>query len=107
MSNDPEWPTAREWLGEPTAPAQDFAVGVVGVPLHVAAVSPGRCDLAPAALRDALRRVSVYDMEEGRDLRAVSVRDVGDLRVASLRPEEAFEPVVAALAALAKRATRR
>jgi formiminoglutamase len=69
-------------------------LAVVGVPLHIASLTPGRCDVAPVALRKALERFSVYDIDHDRDLRAVLAFDFGDLAVATLRPEEAFAPIV-------------
>jgi formiminoglutamase len=64
-------------------------------------LNPGRCDQAPAALRAVLQRMSVYDLENDRDLRALSVRDFGDLPVADLRPEAAFAHIREKLEAIA------
>ncbi|HEX6740762.1 MAG TPA: agmatinase family protein [Sphingomicrobium sp.] len=64
------------------------AVGLVGVPLAAGSVSPGRCDLAPALLRETLRRIGRYDVETGREL-ASAVLDRGDVELADLSIEEA------------------
>jgi formiminoglutamase len=65
--------------------------------LHLGSITPGRCDLAPAALRGALTRYSTYDFEEGLDLRALPAVDLGDLEVEGRSPEDAFGPVAAAV----------
>jgi len=56
-------------------------------------ITPGRCDLAPAAVRAALQRFSTYDIESGGDLERVAATDHGDLAVAGLSPAEAFQTV--------------
>jgi formiminoglutamase len=108
MHSDRLWPTAADWLGAEAASGRSCAVGVIGIPLHIASITPGRCDLAPAAIRSILRRASVYDVEHDRDLRALAIRDFGDLPVAALRPEAALVPIVenvGSVAAAAHQAT--
>ncbi len=90
LHQDSNWPRASAWLAERAPPAK---LSVIGVPLHLGSISPGRCDLAPATIRRALERYSPYDVVHDRDLSALGVADLGDLDVASLRPEQAFEPV--------------
>ena len=52
--------------------AKDVAapVGLVGAPLGLGSVTPGRCDLAPARLRATLGRIGRYDVDSGRELAA-------------------------------------
>ena len=57
--------------------------------------TPGRCDLAPGVLRATLRRIGLYDVETGRELRT-KIADHGDVPVAGLSIEEATPPLVAA-----------
>ncbi len=57
-----------------------LGLAVAGVPLVEGAVTPSRYDLAPAAVRDRLAKLSVFHGERGVLL--PSVRDLGD----SLRP---------------------
>ncbi|MFL6780108.1 MAG: arginase family protein [Sphingomicrobium sp.] len=64
------------------------AVGLVGAPLAAGSVTPGRCDLAPALLRQTLRRIGRYDIETGREL-ATAVEDHGDLVLDGLTIEDA------------------
>jgi len=92
---DPHWPRASEWLrgGGAARPC----LSVLGVPLHLGSITPGRCDLAPAAIRAALERFSTWDFELSRDLRELPVRDLGDLPLAGARPEEALAPVAQAV----------
>ena len=42
--------------------------GCVGAPLAAGSVTPGACDLAPALLRQTLKRIGRYDVETGREL---------------------------------------
>jgi formiminoglutamase len=56
-------------------------------------ITPGRSDLAPAAIRRALERFSPFDVATGRDLAGIAVRDMGDVDLAALGPEAAFEPL--------------
>lgn len=91
LYRDAHWPRAAEWLAGGSEGAA--ALTVIGAPVAKGSITPGRCDLAPAAIRAALARYSTYDVETGRDLRNLPVYDAGDLQVAELTPEEAFLPV--------------
>ncbi len=82
-----EWPSIADLLGEGEA-----EIALLGAPLEAGSVTPGRCDLAPAAVRQACRRISTYDLETGLELTA-RVRDAGDLPVTGLMPAEAFAPI--------------
>jgi formiminoglutamase len=61
-------------------------------------VTPGRCDLAPEALRKALRRFSTYDVERGSEL-FFALRDLGDVPVRGVSPLDGFKPIRDAAAA--------
>lgn len=74
-AEDPNWPRASHWLAGNATPAQ---LAVVGVPLN-SSITPGRCDLAPAAIRKALERYSLYDADSHVDLTTVAVCDRGDI----------------------------
>jgi formiminoglutamase len=76
---------------------------VVGVPIGTAAITPGRCDLAPASIRQALRRISAYDVTNDVDLSATAIVDCGDLPVNTLTPEDADAPIRSALDAIVAR----
>jgi arginase family enzyme len=80
----------------------DAPVGLIGAPLDAGSVTPGRCDLAPALLRDTLRRIGRYDVETGREL-ATRIADHGDVPVAGLSIEEATPSIVAACKASVER----
>jgi formiminoglutamase len=95
LYQDPRWPRASAWLaGE----CLRNKINVLGVPIAKGSITPGRCDLAPAAIRKALERFSTYDFDSDRDLRLLPARDEGDLNVSSLTPELAFAPVAEAVA---------
>jgi arginase family enzyme len=89
------WPNLSELL---SSDARDAAVGLVGAPLAAGSVTPGRCDLAPASLRQTLRRIGRYDVETGRELSTV-ILDHGDAAVDGLSIEDATPIIRDAVAA--------
>jgi formiminoglutamase len=90
--------SARSLLSKPEG--QTTAVSLLGIPSHLAAITPGRCDLAPEAIREALSKYSTFDSIVDRDV-ALACADHGDLDVADLRPEEAFPIIRDRVAAIA------
>lgn len=92
-SDDPYWPRASAWLAGEFASSLERNLAVIGAPLRLGSITPGRCDLAPAAIRAILRKFSCYDIESDADLRSIEVHDLGDLALADLKPEDAFEPL--------------
>ena len=93
IPSDPCWPRASEWLAGWHEPTAQRKLAVLGVPAAVGSISPGRCDLAPAAVREALYRFSTYDLETGDDLELVAARDLGDLAVGRMSIDDAFQPI--------------
>src|SRR5437879_3871621 len=93
MADDPNWPRASAWLKGAHADEAKCCLALLGAPLRLASISQGRCDQAPAAIRAALERFSVYDLEFNRDLSNVVVTDLGDLELADATPEQALEPL--------------
>jgi formiminoglutamase len=93
MANDPSWPRASEWLAGRRAPYSQRKLAVLGVPSAMGSITPGRCDLAPAAVREALYRFSTYDVDTGDDLESVAAIDRGDLAVEKMGVAEGFEPI--------------
>ena len=87
------WPSLSDLLTDGPA-----SIGLVGAPLAAGSVTPGRCDLAPALLRQTLRRIGRYDVETTGEL-STAVRDRGDVQVAELSIEEATGPISDAVAA--------
>src|SRR5438552_17666023 len=92
------WPNLSELV---SAAHRDAPMGLVGIPLAIGSVTPGRCDLAPALLRQTLRRIGRYDVETGREL-ATRVLDRGDVEVAGLSIEQATPLIRHAIAASAE-----
>ncbi|WP_029941811.1 arginase family protein [Sphingomonas astaxanthinifaciens] len=89
------WPNLTDLL----LPAGvEAPIGLVGAPLGKGSVTPGRCDLAPAALRAVLRRIGRYDIDSGREL-AAEIADIGDLDIADHEIENATGPIREAVAA--------
>jgi formiminoglutamase len=90
MHDDPNWPRASAWLGGEHAANPACRLAVLGAPLHLGSISPGRADMAPGAVRSALTRLSTYDLEFDRDLGRTVVTDLGDLPIADLLPADAL-----------------
>jgi formiminoglutamase len=99
ISENKRWHSVRDQLGS----NRDAAVALIGAPLGCESITPGHCDLAPSVLREALRRMSVYDLETGTDLSGLAVFDTGDVAVADCTPADAFAPLRTAVAAEAHR----
>lgn len=83
------WPNLAEIL---VGPGEQAEVGLVGAPLGVGSVTPGRCDLAPGALRAVLRRIGRYDLDTGHELQS-RVIDYGDVVVDGVTIEQATVPI--------------
>ncbi|HEX4737964.1 MAG TPA: arginase family protein [Allosphingosinicella sp.] len=90
------WKSVADLLGG------EGEVALLGAPLEAGSVTPGRCDLAPGAVRRALARTSTYNIDTGQDL-GVPVHELGDLPVTGVSPAEAFEPIHSAVVAATKR----
>jgi formiminoglutamase len=93
QTDDPFWPRASTWLTGANAEKTQAVLAVLGAPVRLGSITPGRCDLAPAAVRAILRKFSCYDIELDTDLRLIEARDLGDLPLAGKNLEEAFEPL--------------
>lgn len=71
-------------------------VGLVGAPLAAGSVTPGSCNLAPALLRQTVRRIGRYDVETRREI-STEITDRGDVELAGLSIEEASGPIAEAV----------
>jgi formiminoglutamase len=67
-------------------------VAILGAPMEAGSVTPGRCDLAPAAIRRALRRFSTWDLTAALEL-DLAIHDVGDVPVQGVMPADGFLPI--------------
>jgi len=83
------WPNLSDLILAADAPAP---IGLVGAPLGLGSVTPGRCDLAPGRLRAILKRIGRYDVETARELHS-QIADHGDAAIAGMAIEEAFAPI--------------
>lgn len=100
LSENRTWLSIADLVGN----FPEAKVAVVGAPMGEFSISPGQCDLAPATVRAALKRMSVYDIETETELRDLRVFDAGDANVKIANPEEALAPIRDAVAAqVAKR----
>jgi len=93
LSDDPFWPRASAWLAGKRQGEVEGLLSVLGAPVRLGSITPGRSDLAPQAVREMLRRFSTYDIETDTDLVVIEVIDQGDLPIAELTLEEALEPL--------------
>ena len=94
IPSDPLWPRASAWLAGQHAPDAQRKLAVLGIPTGRGSITPGRCDLTPAAAREALQRFTTYDLEVGVDLESIAAHDRGDLAVEQLSLAESF-PMIA------------
>ena len=85
--DDPNWPRASHWLAQRRE--GPIALSVLGVPMNNS-ITPGRCDLAPAAIRQALDLYSLNDPDAGIDLASLAVTDLGDVTLSAASVEEIF-----------------
>ncbi len=92
----------RSWLSAADLLTADGAapVALIGAPMGLGSITPGRCDLGPETVRAALKRMSVYDLETETDLSALRVFDAGDADIADLEPAASLAPLKACLAPL-------
>lgn len=94
-ADDPNWPRASAWLAGDHADSPVATLQVLGAPVRLGSISGGRFDLAPRAVRQALSRFSTYDGEI--DVRAVRVRDGGDLDLAATAPADGLDEIAGAV----------
>ena len=97
MSGDPNWPRASAWLAGTHSADPACRLAVLGAPVRLGSITPGRTDLAPAAVRSILDRMSTYDLESDRDLNRVAASDRGDVALADIAPADALVPLAAAV----------
>lgn len=71
-------------------------LALVGAPMEAGSVTPGRCDLAPGAIRAVLRRFSAYNVEAGAALE-LRLLDTGDADVVGVMPAEGLAPIMNAV----------
>ena len=92
----------RSWFSAADLLSQDRAapIALLGAPMGLGSITPGRCDLAPETVRAAMKRMSVYDLETETDLSALKIFDAGDADIAGLEPAASLAPLVACLAPL-------
>jgi formiminoglutamase len=83
------WPNLSDLIVGVETPSP---VGMIGAPLAAGSVTAGRCDLAPAMLRQTLRRIGRYDVETGRELSTL-ITDRGNVELAGLSIEQATRPI--------------
>jgi formiminoglutamase len=93
------WFSAADLLTDDTS----APVALIGAPVALGSITPGRCDLAPEIVRAAMKRMSVYDLETETDLSTLRVFDAGDADVADLEPAATLAPMMACLPPLLKR----
>ncbi len=77
-------------------------VALLGAPMEAGSVTPGRCDLAPDAVRRALKRLSTYDLVESLEIET-ALRDAGDVPVRGVMPAAGFALIRDAVADCAAR----
>ena len=86
----------RSWFSAADLLTQDAnaQVALLGAPMGLGSITPGRCDLAPETVRAALKRMSIYDLETETDLSALRIFDDGDVGIQGVQPAESLAPLV-------------
>jgi len=69
--------------------------------MEAGSVTPGRCDLAPAAIRRVLKRFGVWDLVAALEL-DLAIYDAGDVAVQGVSPAEGYDPIRLAVAQAAR-----
>lgn len=92
----------RSWFSAADLLTQDASapIALLGAPLGLGSITPGRCDMAPKTVRAAMKRMSVYDLETETDLTPTKIFDDGDISIEHLQPAECLAPMVERLAPL-------
>lgn len=103
-ADDPFWPRASAWLAGEHFEQPLGGLAILGAPVRLGSVTPGRSDLTPPAIREVLRRFSTYDIETGADVRTLRATDHGDLPLAETKLEDAFAPLSTAIKQAAQHA---
>lgn len=88
-TQSPTWPSIAGLITD--TPAQ---VGFIGAPMTKDSVTPSDYHLAPQIFRNALKRISTYDLEAAIDLEGLGVNDYGNIDIAALSTAEGFTPIV-------------
>ena len=101
MSEDAKWPRAASWLQQASvadAPTSMADLAVFGVPAHLTSISATSAHETPSAIREALRRYSLWSWQHRVDLSEMTALDFGD----SAEPDsESGETRTSALASAA------
>jgi formiminoglutamase len=94
----------RSWFSAADLLTQDGTapVALIGAPLGLGSITPGRCDLAPETVRTAMKRMSVYDLETETDLSELRIFDAGDIGLDRASPAESLAPIVETLMPLTR-----
>ena len=89
-SDCPSWFSSADLLTQDAG----APVALIGAPLGLGSITPGRCDLAPETVRAAMKRMSVYDLETGTDLSTLRIFDDGDIGLEELQPADSLAPMI-------------
>jgi len=97
LFNDPNWRRASVWLAGEHFVETLGALAILGVPVRLGSITPGRCDLAPDAIRLILKKFSCFDIESAADLRWLNARDTGNMDFSYATLDEVFDPLSKAI----------
>ncbi len=94
----------RSWFSAADLLTQDASapVALLGAPMGLGSITPGRCNEAPEVVRAAMKRMSVYDLETETDLSTLRLFDDGDVGIEDLLPAESSAPIVERLGPLTR-----
>ena len=94
----------RSWFSAADLLTQDASasVALLGAPMGLGSITPGRCNEAPEIVRAAMKRMSIYDLETETDLSTLRIFDDGDVSIEELQPAESLAPIVERLTPLTR-----
>src|SRR4051794_19052785 len=83
------WPNLSDLIVDAATKAP---VALIGAPLAAGSVTAGHCDEAPTLLRQTLRRIGRFDIENSREI-STQIADRGDVELAGMSIEDATGPI--------------
>jgi len=97
LYDDPNWRRAHAWLNGESFDEPIGSMAVIGAPVRLGSITPGRCDLAPEAVRSCLRCFSCFDIDSATDLRWLKATDYGNMEFSYATLDEVFAPLSQAI----------
>jgi formiminoglutamase len=92
---DARWPSAADWIAAGTG-GRTADLALLGVPTHATSLSPTGAHKTPAAVRQALQKLSTWSSARRIDLAALAALDLGNVDDPDLGEEGEWRVTIAA-----------